>query len=703
MTSQAKTPDADPLLPEDSLVRLKGIGPRSAEALADDGKRSVIDLLLHLPRRYEDRSNLVSLDRRLCEGEWILVRGKVLALRVRRIPRRRTQIVDGLIDDGCGELPVVWFNQKWLDRRLKDEAELYLFGRLREAKGGTLQLVNPEIEQVGEEVERIVPIYPRLGRFGGRRLRALIAACLPAAAALEDPLPAEVIEEFELPGLALSLREIHAPTQPVRDRECAELLEKLNGHSTPYHRRLAFDELLAFAATVAEKRNRRQQQESGVITPTDAKSAERKAVLPYELTSAQKRVLDEVSADLARAAPMARLVQGDVGAGKTAVAAVAMLMALEGGFQVAMMAPTELLAEQHARTLESIFGATRVAPQLLTASLQTADKRRLQAGLADGTIPLVVGTHALFQETVDFHDLGLVVVDEQHRFGVAQRHALLAKGRSPHLLVMTATPIPRSLALTVYGDLDLSLIDELPPGRRPVRTVIRPPTARTRIFEFLRKEIAAGGRGFIVYPTIEGGENGATASLEQHQDEVRSLLPEVAIGVLHGRLPRDEREAVTQQFRTGAVQLLLATTVVEVGVDVPEASVMVIESAERFGLSQLHQLRGRVGRGQRSSWCILIASQSLSEVARDRLGVVCRSSDGFEIADADLAIRGPGELTGTRQWGPAGFRFANLIRDRELIGDTRRIAAGWADTGTLEPIRSRLGRFHPVDEILHAG
>lgn len=703
MTSRAKPPDPEPLLPEDPVILLKGIGPRSAEVLAGDGIRSVIDLLLHLPRRYEDRSNLASLDRLPEEGEWILARGTVGGLRVRRIRRRRMQIVDGLIEDGRGSLPVVWFNQRWLDRRLKDETELYFFGRLRESKGGVRQLVNPEIEQVGDEVERIVPIYPRLGRFGGRRLRSLIFTCLPAVAALDDPVPTNVLTAFGLPELALTLREIHAPTQPVKEIERTELLLKLNQHRTLFHRRLAFDELLAFACTVAEKRSQRKRRKSLVIPVRDAKSARQKKIFPYDLTSAQKRVLDEISLDLACGAPMARLVQGDVGAGKTAVAAMAMLMVLEGGFQVAMMAPTELLAEQHARTLDEVFGGTAVVPRLLTASLPAAEKRRLHTGLADGTIPLVVGTHALFQEAVDFRNLGLVVVDEQHRFGVVQRQALLEKGRSPHLLVMTATPIPRSLALTVYGDLDLSLIDELPPGRRPVRTVVRPPSARTKVFEFLRAEIAAGGRVFVVYPTIECSQDGATASLEQHEDEVRSLLPEVAIGVLHGRLPHSEREAVTQRFRTGSVQLLLATTVVEVGVDVPEASVMVIESAERFGLSQLHQLRGRVGRGERPSWCILLADQRLSEVARDRLGVVCRSSDGFEIADADLAIRGPGELTGTRQWGPAGFRFANLIRDRELIADTRRIAEEWADSGALERIRTRLGRFHPVDEILHAG
>jgi ATP-dependent DNA helicase RecG len=316
---------------------------------------------------------------------------------------------------------------------------------------------------------------------------------------------------------------------------------------------------------------------------------------------------------------------------------------------------------------------------------------------------VVVGTHALFQESVEYRRLGLVVVDEQHRFGVVQRSALLEKGRSPHLLVMTATPIPRSLALTVYGDLDLSLIDELPPGRRPVRTVLRPSNARGRVFDFLRQEIADGGRVFVVYPLIDASEEIDAAALAEHEDEVRALLPGVEMGILHGRLSRPEREDVAARFRDGSLQVLLATTVVEVGVDVPEATAMVIESAQRFGLSQLHQLRGRVGRGERRAWCVLLADEPMSDDARRRLEIVCESNDGFRIAESDLEMRGPGELTGTRQWGPAGFRFANLVRDIDLIEDTKNLAAALAETGDLPRVRKRLAKYHRVQPGHHGG
>ncbi len=404
----------------------------------------------------------------------------------------------------------------------------------------------------------------------------------------------------------------------------------------------------------------------------------------------------EIATDLDRSVPMARLLQGDVGSGKTAVAALAMAMVTAAGRQVAIMAPTELLAEQHGRTLTTYL-APPDAPSLLVGSTPAAERRRVLQGLADGSVQVVIGTHALFQEAVAYSDLGLVVVDEQHRFGVVQRSALVAKGAHPHVLVMTATPIPRSLALTVYGDLDLSIIDELPPGRRKVRTERRSEKARARVFEFLRGEIAAGGRVYIVYPLIDASEEIPAAALADHEDDVRRLLPGVEVGTVHGRLSRDEREKVTAGFREGLVQVLLATTVIEVGVDVPEATVMVIESAQRFGLSQLHQLRGRVGRSSRQSWCILMTDERLGEPARHRLDVICGSNDGFEIAEADLEQRGPGELVGTRQWGPAGFRFANLVRDQNLIEVTRKVAAELQNRGQLTAVRDLLALYHPID------
>ncbi len=593
------TADRESPHPDDPLTGLVGIGPRSAEALAGDGIHTVLDLLLHLPRRYEDRSRLTKLDDQLEPGSWVLVLGRVGGLRVRRISRRRLHIVDGLIDDGHGSLAVVWFNQRWIHRRLRDEPELYLFGQIREAKGGRLQLVNPEIEEAGEDAERIVPVYPRLGRFGGKRLRRLIGQCLPAAKMCTDPLSEVLRARYSLPILGDALTEIHAPRAPDRDLDRQQLVAELNGGRSAFQRRLAFDELLAFACAMTWRRRLRRATDAPPIEASARDPVRYRSLFPFELTAAQQRVLLEIAADLGRGVPMARLVQGDVGSGKTVVAVMAMLMVLESGYQVAFMAPTELLAEQHTRTLSSVLLEAGYPPKLLTSSLPSAQQRAVRDGLTEGSLGCVVGTHALFQQSVSYRRLGLVVVDEQHRFGVAQRQALVGKGHSPHLLVMTATPIPRSLAMTVYGDLDLSIIDELPPGRSTVRTYLRFSDARAKVFKFLQTEIADGGRAFVVYPIIDASEDIEAAALTDHEIDVRRRLPGVEVGVLHGRLDRAQREEVVAGFRSGAIQVLLATTVVEVGVDVPEASVMVIESAERFGLSQLHQLRGRVGRGGR--------------------------------------------------------------------------------------------------------
>jgi len=682
--------------PDDPLTVLKGIGPKTADRMAAEGVSRIVDLLLHLPRRYEDRSHLTTLDSPLQPASLVLVRGRVKDLRVRRISRRRLHIIDGRIDDGHGSLRVVWFNQRWLGKRLADEPELFLFGQVREARGGGLELLNPEIEPVGEETDPIVPVYPGLAGFGGRRLRRLIRQCLPAVDHCPDPLPDDARREAGLPDLTTSLRELHAPSLPGDAEGRENLLSELNGRRSPFHRRLAFDEVLAFGCSMAVNRELRRSSEGPRLDCRPPDPGRERALLSFELTGAQRRVLGDICRDLRAGLPMARLVQGDVGSGKTAVAALAMLMALESGDQVAIMAPTEILAVQHLRTLETILSGAGFSPRLLVASLPAAERRTVLAGLADGSVPLVVGTHALFQEAVEYRRLGLVVVDEQHRFGVVQRTALIEKGRAPHLLVMTATPIPRSLALTVYGDLELSLIDELPPGREPVRTVQRAPSARNKVFKFLRQEISQGGRAFVVYPLIDASEEISAAALSEHEELVRSLLPGVGIGVLHGRLTRDQQEDVSEKFRDGSIQVLLATSVVEVGVDVPQATVMVIESAQRFGLSQLHQLRGRVGRGERPAWCVLLTDERVSDEAAQRLDVVCRSNDGFVIAEADLELRGPGELVGTRQWGPAGFRFAHLVRDRDLIIQTRDLASRFAQNRRLDEVRDALTRYHPT-------
>lgn len=681
---------------DEPLTVLKGVGPKTADAMAAEGVSRIVDLLFHLPRRYEDRSRVTTLDSQLEPRSWVLLRGRVECPRVRRISRRRLHIVDGLVDDGHGKVRVVWFNQRWLGKRLEDSPELYLFGQIREARGGGLELLNPEIEKIGEESGPIVPVYPALAGFGGRRMRRLIRQCLPAIGDCADPLPDDARLDAGFPDLGLTLRELHAPTLPDDAQARENFLADLNRKRSLFHRRLAFDEVLAFGCAMAADRELRRRIRGPHLEcrPPDRNSE--RALLSFELTGAQRRVLGEICRDLRSGTPMARLVQGDVGSGKTAVAALAMLMALEGGVQVAIMAPTEILAAQHLQTLGRILTKVGFEPRLLVASLPAAERRGVIAGLVDGSVPLVVGTHALFQEAVEYRRLGLVVVDEQHRFGVVQRTALVEKGRAPHLLVMTATPIPRSLALTVYGDLELSLIDEMPPGRRPVRTVRRAPSARGRVFEFLREEVSQGGRGFVVYPLIDASEEIAAAALSEQEAFVRSQLPGVKIGVIHGRLTRAQQEAVSAKFRDGSIQVVLATSVVEVGVDVPEATVMVIESAQRFGLSQLHQLRGRVGRGERPAWCVLITDERLSDEAAERMEVMCRTTDGFEIAEADLEFRGPGELTGTRQWGPEGFRFANLVRDRDLIIQSRELATRLATNGRLDGVREALTGYHPT-------
>jgi ATP-dependent DNA helicase RecG len=528
-------------------------------------------------------------------------------------------------------------------------------------------------------------------------LRRLIEQCLPVSDDCRDPLPESIRRRFELPAISDVLRELHDPLVPEDDEPRNLALEELDSGNSEYHLRLAFDELFAFACAMRARRTARTTRVASKVDASVVDARRVQELLPFTLTGAQKRVLEEIRADLASGTPMARLMQGDVGSGKTVVAALAMLMALDSHHQVAFMAPTELLAEQHARTLSGFLGAAGHTVRQLAGSLTAAEQRQVRKGLADGTIRLVVGTHALFQESVMFQDLGLVVVDEQHRFGVTQRQALAEKGQAPHLLVMTATPIPRSLALTVYGDLDLSIIEELPPGRRPVRTYLRFENSRPKVIDFVREEIGSGGRVFVVYPIIDASDEIEAAALTEHEETVREALPGVGVEVLHGRLDRAKREEAISRFREGSAQVLLATTVVEVGVDVPEASLIIIESAQRFGLSQLHQLRGRVGRGKRQAWCVLMAEEGLGDEARRRLEVVCSTNDGFEIAEADLEFRGPGELTGIRQWGPGGFRFANLFRDRELINLTKDLATECQSTGQLEELLQALGSYHRVD------
>jgi len=689
---------------DDPVQRIVGVGPKTAAALEAIGIRRVADLLFHLPKRYEDRGTVISVEDAGNRHGSVLLHGRLTAGPGRHV-RRRLHIIDGELVDQTGTLAIRWFNQPWIGDRVAAGVDAFVYGVVGTGKTGRKQIVNPEIEIAprSAEADEVVPVYGRLGPLSGRRLRRVLDQAVDGLAGISDPVPAAIRQRFALPELTQALGRLHRPRPPADPGERSSFVTGLNEGSSEDQTRLAFDELLAVASVVAGYRTRRLEQSAKPVRVSSLFHRQAERALPFDLTPAQRRVVDEILGDLGGSVPMARLLQGDVGCGKTAVAILAILAVVSNGRQVALMAPTELLAEQLHRAVSTALDPFGYRIRLLTGSAAAADGRSRRSELAMGEIDVVVGTHALFQERVVYRDLGLVIIDEQHRFGVAQRQRLLDKGDSPHLLVMTATPIPRSLALTLYGDLDLSLIDELPPGRSPIRTEIRDPGARARIFSFLRSEIENGGQGYVVYPLIEASEKLEAAALEEHENAVRAALGGVEVGVLHGRLGRDEREAVADRFRRGAIKIILATTVIEVGVDVPAASVMVVESADRFGLSQLHQLRGRVGRGNRKSWCILVTGDDPTEHALRRLGVLAATNDGFAIAEADLEHRGAGEITGRRQWGAGSFRFADLLRHREWVVRTRSLARELAEEGELAELREALLRFYPVGSEFSIG
>ncbi|MER3428105.1 MAG: ATP-dependent DNA helicase RecG [Pyrinomonas sp.] len=518
---------------------------------------------------------------------------------------------------------------------------------------------------------RRVPIYRKLGEFRTKRLREIMHAVLDRLPdeAITETLPADLIARQNLVGRAEALRRIHFPAEDAP-------LDQYEQARSPAHRRLIFEEFFWTSFALALRRSEREAEPKGAVIEITEKMRERIfSILPFKLTTAQERAVRRIFDDMQSNAPMNRLLQGDVGSGKTVVAVLAMLAAMENGYQAALMVPTEILAEQHARNIKRLLAPTPYRVELLTGSLRAGEKRRLHADLAAGEIHCCIGTHALIQEAVKFHKLGLVVIDEQHRFGVLQRAALRERGYNPDVLVMTATPIPRSLAMTVYGDLDVSVIDELPPGRTPVKTVVVGEDNRAGVYRGIEREVRKGRQVYVVYPLIEESEKldlkAATRMYEKLRDEI---FPHFTVGLLHGKMKAAEKEEVMRRFVAGETQILVSTTVIEVGVDVPNASVMIIEHAERFGLSQLHQLRGRVGRGAEQSFCVLIASDKQTSVARERLGIMEESSDGFRIAEKDLEIRGPGEILGTRQSGLPMFRLANLVRDLRLLEEARREA-----------------------------
>jgi ATP-dependent DNA helicase RecG len=725
------------------------LGPQGARKLAlgvaevssakDISNVSVEDLLLYLPMRYEDRSSFCSI-RDLEDGKeasvelFVKIAGGY-QVRSRRSFRQRLYIfeISAQDRDRTGRDVVIWtflsgphaqqiienYTKKftrgtrfvafgrweWDKRRVTyslrlnkpDEIEILppseaaaITGHVSEPGAiATGQDYSEDPSLAGIHAGRCVPVYRKLNEIRPKQLREIIHRVLAALpdSAIPETLPASLRQRQKLIGRALALRQIHFPPEDAA-------LADYEASRSAAHRRLIFEELFSLALALMLKRGKRVQESKGTtITIDDSIKRRIASVLPFKLTEAQRRVVKEIFHDMKHGAPMNRLLQGDVGSGKTIVALIAMLAAMENGCQTALMVPTEILAEQHARNLKRILAKSPYRVELLIGSIKSADKRRLHAAISAGEVHACIGTHALIQENVSFRNLGLAVIDEQHRFGVMQRAELRSRGLNPDVLVMTATPIPRSLAMTVYGDLDVSVIDELPPGRTPVVTKVFADNAadRKEVKQLLARELRAGRQVYVVYPLVEESEKldlrDATRRFEYLRD---SVFPKNSVGLIHGRMKAEEKEKVMRGFVSGEIQILVSTTVIEVGVDVPNASVMVIEHAERFGLSQLHQLRGRVGRGAEQSYCVLLASDKRTEVARERLGIMEETNDGFRIAEKDLEIRGPGEIMGTRQAGLPEFRIANLARDLEILQAARKEAERCFNQSKTSPEAARL-------------
>ncbi len=712
---------------------VRGVGPRLAEMLTAKGIQTAEDLLYHLPFRYEDRQNPRSLDE-LKPGETASViaevRGSIL-LRTRKAP-----LFELTIGQGRFMLKCIWFNGSYLNGKFHAGQTIAVYGKIEPSRSSSnFKMIQPQFELLPDdaddaetrllEVGRITPVYESLGgsRLASRWQRKVIFHLLESMrGAVPECLPREMLKRLGLPDRETGLREVHYPPEGTS-------MTQLQASATPAHRRLIFEELF-FLELGLELKRRRMRERAGISFSTGNNVREAiREVLPFHPTAAQKRALGEIVADMRQPSPMRRLLQGDVGSGKTIVALQAMLVAIENGYQAALMAPTEILATQHFLAARKLLERSSRKPRivLLTGGLDEDRKRHTRGLINRGEAQLVIGTHALIEEKVEFDKLGLVVVDEQHRFGVLQRFKLMKKPNQPEpdVLVMTATPIPRTLALSLYGDLDVSVLDELPPGRKPIVTRRVAGERADEVWEFVRKQVALGRQAYIVYPVIEGAKDdqpeldfppdeialaaapepaksarkGKSASLfaraeteappsaksalksavDMHQKLRSGPLSGLRVSLLHGRLDADEKEIIMRRFQRGEIDVLVATTVIEVGVDVPNATVMVVEQAERFGLAQLHQLRGRVGRGAQKSYCILMTGSRISPQGDERLDAMVRTQDGFELAELDLTMRGPGEFFGTRQAGLPDFRVANLVRDRELLELSKAEAARFAN------------------------
>jgi ATP-dependent DNA helicase RecG len=689
---------------------VKGIGPKLAEILATKGIATVGDLLNYLPFRYEDRLNPRGIAE-LRAGEMATVIGEVRnsgLFRTRKMP-----IFQLTVGQGRSKLKCLWFNATYLQDKFKPGALIALYGKVeQDSRSGELQIIQPQVEMLGDapgdaaddkaaaslEVGRIVPIYESAGqgRVTARWFRRVIRTALEdLTPEIIEAIPAAVRERLALVSPREALWKVHWP-------EAGESFEDLQSSRTPAHIRLIFEELF-FTELGLELKRRQQKTQTGIAFRLDDRVRQAiKKILPFHPTAAQKRVLKEIADDMQQPHPMRRLLQGDVGSGKTIIGFQAAIIAIENGYQVALMAPTEILAQQHYFSARRILENAGYRIVLLTGSLESDRKREIRRHIAQGNAQLVIGTHALLEEKVEFAKPGLVIVDEQHRFGVLQRLKLMKKSgegsddknpAEPDVLVMTATPIPRTLALTLYGDLDLSVLDELPPGRTPIVTRRITDDRSPEVWDFVRKQVAKGHQVYVVYPVIaENEETELKAAVKMYRELSGKVFADLKVGLLHGRLDSELKDQVMRMFQKGELQILVATTVIEVGVDVPNATVMVIEHAERFGLAQLHQLRGRIGRGAAKSYCVLMTGGKVSEEGERRLDAMVRTNDGFQIAELDLELRGPGEFFGTRQAGMPSFRVANLIRDRKLLELAKREAAAVMEGPNSEVTQVEISR-----------
>ena len=651
---------------EKPIQYLKGIGEKRAELFAKKGIKTVGDLLYFFPRTHEDRSVIKPISK-CVEGETVCICATVYQDPQDRYVRRNMLITSMLVFDDSGMINIVWYNNKYVKNNLRAGEKYIFFGTVSKNKQGRLQMATPVYEKCGNErfTGKIVPVYPLTANLSQKMVQSAMEEAFNEAGEIQEYLPEDIRNKYMMAEINFAMRNVHFPA----DFESYNIAR----------RRFVFEEFLILQIALNERKDKNAYTKGVVFS--DVKCVrELTDNMPFDLTGAQKRTINEICKDCKSGKQMNRLVQGDVGSGKTAVAAAAIFMAIKNGCQAAMMAPTEILAVQHYEYLSNLFEPFGISVVLLTGGIRAKEKREALEKIASGDADVVVGTHALIRETVEFKKLGLVVADEQHRFGVEQRAKLMAKGENPHMLIMSATPIPRTLALILYGDLEISIIDELPPGRKPVKTYSVAGEMRNRIYNFVADNVRKGMQAYIVCPLVEETEKSDLENAEELKKKLSQAFSDIKVGLMHGKMKAKDKDEIMSAFVTGDVDVLVSTTVIEVGVNVPNANIMVVENADRFGLSQLHQLRGRVGRGGEQAYCILITDVE-NEITQKRMETMCASNDGFYISEQDLTLRGPGDFFGTRQHGLPEMKIANLFEDKDILKISQEAAKYIADRG----------------------